>query len=100
MAKFLKLNVIQSGKGERDLLIGLNNLTAIENISGGITLTYGSSSNTKDVLRLFFNTTDQTYPQQMSNFFQDKMIQAQNANSTSPVLNMISPIKITHYTLS
>ena len=97
MAKFLKINVIESGKGERDLLIGLSNLTAIENTESGITLTYGNSSGAKDVLNLIFQVRDQTSPQQMRNFFQDKMIQAQNANATSPVLNIVSPIAIVNY---
>ena len=96
MAKFLKLNATQSNKGERELLIGLNNLTAIENMATGITLTYGNTSIGGDILNLIF-TADQTSPQQMRNFFQDKMIQAQNANATSPVLNIVSPMPIVNY---
>ena len=97
MAKFLKLNATQSTKGERELLIGLNNLTAIENMASGITLTYGNTSLGGDILNLIFTVADQTSPQQMRNFFQDKMIQAQNANATSPVLNIVSPIAIINY---
>ena len=97
MAKFLKLNATQSSTGERELLIGLNNLTAIENMASGITLTYGNTSIGSDILNLIFTVADQTSPQQMRNFFQDKMIQAQNANATSPVLNIVSPIAIINY---
>ena len=97
MAKFLKFKASQSSEGERDLLVGLDNLGAIEIGTNSITLTYGKTPEGSDVLNLFFTGSNQTSPQQMRNFFQDKMIQAQNANATSLVLDIIPPVEITNY---
>ena len=97
MAKFLKFKASQTSEGERDLLVGIDNLAAIEIGVNSITLTYGKSASSADVLNLFFTGSNQTSPQQMRNFFQDKMIQAQNANATSLVLNITPPIEITNY---
>jgi|TARA_R110001606_G_scaffold388353_1_gene553605 hypothetical protein len=97
MAKFLKFKASQTGEGERDLLVGLDNLAAIEIGVNSITLTYGKSSAGNDVLNLFYLDASLTSPQQMRNFFQDKMIQAQNANATSLVLDIIPPIEINNY---
>lgn len=98
MAKFLKFKASQTGEGERDLLVGIDNLAAIEIGVNSITLTYGkSAAPNSDVLNLFYLDTSLTSPQQMRNFFQDKMIQAQNANATSLILNITPPIEITNY---
>ena len=97
MAKFLKFKASQTNEGERDLLVGLDNLGAIEIGVNSITLTYGQSPTGSDVLNLFCSDASLTSPQQMRNFFQDKMIQAQNANATSPVLNIVSPMPIVNY---
>jgi len=97
MAKFLKFKASQTGEGERDLLVGLDNLGAIEIGVNSITLTYGKSPTGGDVLNLFYSDASLTSPQQMRNFFQDKMIQAQNANATSVVLDIIPPIEISNY---
>ena len=97
MAKYLKFKASQTGEGERDLLVGLDNLAAIEIGVNSITLTYGKSSAGNDVLNLFYLDASLTSPQQMRNFFQDKMIQAQNANATSLVLDIIPPIEINNY---
>jgi hypothetical protein len=98
MAKFLKFKASQTSEGERDLLVGIDNLAAIEIGVSSITLTYGkSAAPNSDVLNLFFTGSNQTSPQQMRNFFQDKMIQAQNANATSLVLDITPPIEITNY---
>ena len=99
MAKFLKFKASQTGEGERDLLVGLDNLGAIEISTNNITLTYGKSPGTKDILRLFCLDSSLTSPQQMRNFFQDKMIQAQNANATSLILEIIPPVEIYNYTV-
>ena len=97
MAKFLKFKASQTDEGERDLLVGLDNLGAIEIGVNSITLTYGQSPTGSDVLNLFCSDASLTSPQQMRNFFQDKMIQAQNANATSVVLDIIPPIEISNY---
>jgi len=97
MAKFLKFKASQTGEGERDLLLGLDNLGAIEIGTNSITLTYGKSPAGSDVLNLFFTATIETSLRQMRNFFQDKMIQAQNANATSLVLEITPPVEITNY---
>jgi len=98
MAKFLKFKAAQSGEGERDLLVGIDNLAAIEIGVNSITLTYGkSAAPNSDVLNLFYLDTSLTSPEQMRNFFQDKMIEAQNANATSLVLDISPPIEITNY---
>ena len=97
MAKFLKFKASQTGEGERDLLVGLDNLGAIEIGLNRITLTYGKAPGGGDILNLFCVDSSLTSPQQMRNFFQDKMIQAQNANATSLVLNIIPPIEIYNY---
>jgi len=100
MAKFLKFKASQTGEGERDLLVGIDNLAAIEIGVNSITLTYGKSSFNADILNLFYLDTSLTSPQQMRNFFQDKMIEAQNANATSLVLNITPPIEITNYNVN
>tara|TARA_B100000780_G_scaffold278975_1_gene254731 strand:- start:3140 stop:3442 length:303 start_codon:yes stop_codon:yes gene_type:complete len=100
MAKFLKFKASQTSEGERDLLVGIDNLAAIEIGVNSITLTYGKSAFSADVLNLFFTGSNQTSPQQMRNFFQDKMIEAQNANATSLVLNITPPIEITNYNVN
>jgi len=98
MAKFLKFKASQTSEGERDLLVGIDNLAAIEIGVNSITLTYGkSAAPNSDVLNLFYLDTSLTSPQQMRNFFQDKMIEAQNANATSLILNITPPIEITNY---
>lgn len=99
MAKFLKFKASQTGEGERDLLVGLDNLGAIEISTNNITFTYGKAPGNKDILRLFCLDSSLTSPQQMRNFFQDKMIQAQNANATSLVLDIIPPVEIYNYTV-
>jgi len=98
MAKFLKFKASQTSEGERDLLVGIDNLAAIEIGVNSITLTYGkSAAPNSDVLNLFYLDTSLTSPHQMRNFFQDKMIEAQNANATSLILNITPPIEITNY---
>ena len=99
MAKFLKFKATQTGEGagDCDLLVGLDNLGAIEIGTNKVTLTYGKAPGNKDILSLFFSDSSLTSPQQMRNFFQDKMIQAQNANATSLVLEIIPPIEINNY---
>ena len=97
MAKFLKFKASRTSEGERDLLIGLDNLAAIENSISGLSLTYGGSDSSSDILTIAFDKTKQTSSNQMRNFFQDKMIQAQNANATSLILNIVSPIELTSY---
>ena len=54
MAKFLKFKASQTGEGERDLLIGLDNLGAIEISTNNITLTYGKAPGNKDILGIYF----------------------------------------------
>lgn len=97
MAKFLKFKASQSGEGERDLLVGLEHLGAIGVGVNKITLTYGKAPGGGDILNLFCLDSSLTSPQQMRNFFQDKIIQAQNANATSLILNIIPPIEIYNY---
>ena len=100
MAKFLKFEASQTGEGKRDLLIGLTNLVAIEKYSTSrLTFTYGVSSNTTDVLSLWYDSTHETSPLQMRNFFQDKMIQAQNGNANASILNIITPLEIINYSV-
>lgn len=100
MAKFLRFEASQTGEGTRALLVGLSNLASIQIHSAGrIILTYGSSPTTSDVLSLYFDTTHETTPLQMRNFFQDKMIQAQNGNANASILNIITPLEIINYSV-
>ena len=97
MSKYLKFKATNTSE-EVDLIIGLENLiSVIANGTVSIDMYYGKAAGNSDILRLYYNASNLTPPNQMRNFFQNAIIGALNSNATAPVSTVNPPLVITDY---
>ena len=98
MSRYLKINTKYSSSELKNhpKLINIDGVQSVENgNTGAINLVYGLSGLSNENVIVTYDSTKSLSSVQMRNYFQNKIIEANNSNNTSAVVNIDSPVEIT-----